>query len=81
MRLFVSDQRWIYAIGPTLPDALHRLADALTTENAFSIPSDHYYDLESNFESTVIEVRYSDDPEDDDSFYRAGICVSWKPGT
>lgn len=74
--LFISNQRWIYAKGSTLSEALHRLADALPATN---IPSDHYpidYDMDK---TTIIEVLYSDDPDDDDSFYRAGICVSWKP--
>lgn len=75
--VFFSNQRWIYTKGATLSEALHRLADALP---ASDIPSDHYqvdYDVDKTM---IVEIFYVEKPDDNKNFYRAGICVSWKPG-
>ncbi len=74
--LFISEQRWIYTKGATLSAALHRLADALP---AADIPGDHYPIDYSMEKTTLIEVLYNEIADDEEDFYRAGICVSWRP--
>jgi hypothetical protein len=72
---FISLQRWIYVGGNSVPNALRALAQEIERFQDTDIPDDEYvydYSLDTN-----VEIVYSGD-SDDDEYYRAGICVSWK---
>jgi hypothetical protein len=72
---FTTFQRWIYASGCTLPNALRALAQEIEQFDESEIHNDEYA---LDHENMTVDIIYLGDPDDDEAF-RAGVCVSWKP--
>ena len=73
-----SIQRWVYAGGSMVPDALRALADEM--DRLYQLPIDEFPpdgEIWVDDSDAIVELKYNEDAPDD-LFYRAGICMTFR---